>query len=75
MKLVSARFCTQIISDITFEDGGKKKTLPMARHVFLRFVVVLRGVGHGRCEHLLLVVLSKGIVLFPRNSVLFKEVT
>lgn len=31
--------------------------------------------GHGQCEHLLLVVLSKVIVLIPRNSVLFKEVT
>lgn len=72
---MSARFRTQIISDVTFEAGGKKKTLPMAKYLFLRFVVVLRGVGHGQCEHLLLVVLSKVIVLIPRNSILFKEVT
>lgn len=46
----------------------------MARYIFLRLVVVLRGVGPGQCEHLLLVLLSKRIVLIPRNSILFKEV-
>lgn len=55
LKLVSARFLTQIISDVTFEARGEKKPLPMARYLFLRFVVVLRGVGRGQCEHLLLV--------------------
>lgn len=73
LKLVRARFCTQVISAVTFEARGKKP-LPVARYIFLTLLVVLRGVGPGQCEHLLLVLLSKRIVLLQKNSILFKEV-